>query len=208
MYALHFCTKGLPMALGCIVPWLRNTTTAHAFLGLTLLLMPTAYAQHTISPSAFLVLFAFLISACTADAPAAEPAVPQVATSTFDAALAERLGADPYGMRSYVMAFLKAGPNRDQDSLAAAEIQAAHMANIRRMAEAGQLVLAGPFLDSGDYQGIYLFNVPTIEEAEALTATDPAVQAGRLVMELHPWYGSAALMQVNEVHTRIARENP
>ena len=36
--------------------------------------------------------------------------------------------------------------------------------------------------------------------------TDPAVQAGRLVMELHPWYGSAALMTVNETHKRVAKK--
>ena len=33
--------------------------------------------------------------------------------TVFDEALAERLGADEYGMRMYVMAFLKEGPNRD-----------------------------------------------------------------------------------------------
>jgi hypothetical protein len=82
------------------------------------------------------------------------------------------------------------------------------MANIRRMAAAGQLVLAGPFMDDGELRGIYLFAVATIEEARALTATDPAIQAGTLVMELRPWYGSAALMQTNAVHGRIAAENP
>jgi len=34
------------------------------------------------------------------------------------------------------------------------------------------------------------------------------VKAGSLVMELHPWYGSAALIKVNEWSARIARENP
>ena len=45
------------------------------------------------------------------------------------------------------------------------------------------------------------------EEAEALTNTDPAIQAGSLVMELIPWYGSAALMEVNEIHGKIAKIN-
>ena len=125
--------------------------------------------------------------------------------SDFDQALATKLGADEYGMKAYVMAFLKSGPNRPTDNEKAAKLQAGHMANIKRMAAAGQLVLAGPFLDQGDIRGIYIFNVTTIEEAEALTKTDPAIQAGSLVMELHPWYGSAALMQVNEVHQRISK---
>ena len=109
-------------------------------------------------------------------------------------------------MRRYVMAFLKAGPNRDQDAAEAERLQRAHLDNIRRLADAGKLALAGPFLDDGELRGIYVFNVSTIEEALKLTASDPAIQAGRLVMELHPWYGSAALMQVNEVHKKLAKK--
>jgi uncharacterized protein YciI len=126
----------------------------------------------------------------------------------FDAELAADLGADGYGMRSYVMAFLKSGPTQGGDPEEVRAVQAAHLAHIRQMADAGQLVMAGPFMDSGEIRGIFIFAVDTLEEAEALTAADPAVQAGRLVMELKPWYGSAALMQVNSIHHRIARENP
>ncbi|MBP1657261.1 MAG: hypothetical protein H6Q31_1862 [Bacteroidetes bacterium] len=124
-------------------------------------------------------------------------------TAPYDSALAHRLSADRIGMKVYVMAFLKKGPNRNQDSIEAARLQAAHMANIHRMAEEGSLVLAGPFMDDGDLRGIYVFNVSTVEEARALTATDPAVKAGRLTMELHPWYGSAALMEVSRIHNTL-----
>lgn len=126
-------------------------------------------------------------------------------TAPYDSALAHRLGADRIGMKVYVMAFLKKGPNRNQDSVEAARLQAAHMANIHRMAEEGSLVLAGPFMDDGDLRGIYVFNVSTVEEARALTATDPAVKAGRLAMELHPWYGSAALMELSRIHNTLQR---
>lgn len=126
-------------------------------------------------------------------------------TILFDAALAKECGADEYGMRQYVMAFLKRGPNRDRDSTEAANLQRAHLENIGKLAEAGKLSLAGPFLDDGEIRGIYIFNVKTVEEAKALTETDPAIQAGSLVMELHPWYGSAALMKVNELHTKVSK---
>ena len=125
----------------------------------------------------------------------------------FDAELAAELGADDYGMRRYVMAFLKAGPTPPDDPARARELQAAHMANIRRMAEEGQLVLAGPFMDDTDIRGIYLFATDDLHEASEWTATDPAVQAGSLVMELHPWYGSAAVMKVLEIHPTIAKES-
>jgi len=120
-----------------------------------------------------------------------------------DTALAKALGADEYGMKKYVIAFLKVGPNRDRTPAQAAELQKEHMANINRLAEEGSLVVAGPFLDSGPVRGIYIFNVETVEEAKKLTETDPAVKAQSLVMELHPWYGSAALMKVNEIHQTL-----
>ena len=123
----------------------------------------------------------------------------------FDSLLATRLGADAYGMKKYVMAFLKAGDKRDQDSTAAARIQEAHLKNIGRLAEEGKLVLAGPFLDDGELRGIFVFNVETLEEAEKLAGSDPAVQAGRLRMELHPWYGPATLAQVIEMNKRVRK---
>lgn len=132
-------------------------------------------------------------------------AIAQDTTAVFDTSYAEKVGADDYGMRSYVMAFLKAGPNRDQSEEEAAKLQEAHLANIGRLAEEGKLVLAGPFLDEGDYKGIYIFAVESIEEAKTLTETDPAIKAGRLIMELHPWYDSAAVMEINEIHNKIAK---
>lgn len=125
---------------------------------------------------------------------------------TYDSILAAKLGADDYGMKKYVMAFLKAGPNQDQDSATAAQLQRAHMDNIFRMADEGKLAVAGPFLDGGELRGVYVFNVTTIEEAKALTETDPAIKAGRLVMELHPWYGSAATMMINDWHKKLQKK--
>jgi uncharacterized protein YciI len=124
----------------------------------------------------------------------------------FEADLAEALGADEYGMKSYVMAFLKKGPNRDLDATAEAELQQAHLDNITRLAKDNKLVVAGPFMDDGDIRGIYIFDVTTIEDAKILTESDPAIKAGSLVMELHPWYGSAALMKVNEIHNKVAKK--
>jgi len=127
--------------------------------------------------------------------------------TTFDSTLAQQLGADDYGMKKYVMAFLKAGPNRSQDDSTAAALQQAHLKNIMRLAEEGKLVLAGPFMDRDSVRGIYLFDVESIEEAQQLTATDPAIKAGRLRMELHPWYGSAAVGMVNDWHQKISKKS-
>ena len=168
-----------------------------------------------IKKSSFIFLFAALVYGCgestdvskVESQPDAPLEVVDQNTSEFDSLRAAKNGADEYGMKRYVMAFLKRGPNRDMSKEEANKLQAAHLANIGKLAEAGKLVLAGPFFGDGDLRGIYIFDVETVEEAEALTNTDPAIQAGSLVMELIPWYGSAALMEVNEIHGKIAKVN-
>jgi uncharacterized protein YciI len=67
------------------------------------------------------------------------------------------------------------------------KIQEGHMANINDMAKMGKLVLAGPFIDGGDNRGVFIFKTESLEEAQALCTHDPAVQASRLIVELHPW---------------------
>lgn len=128
-------------------------------------------------------------------------------SSVYDSALVQKYGADQYGMHKYVIAFLKRGPNRTTDSLEAAQLQKAHLENINRLAEEGSLVLAGPFFGDGDLRGIYVFDVQSIEEAKKLTETDPAIQKGSLIMELHEWYGSAAVMAIPEIHKKLEKVN-
>ncbi len=134
------------------------------------------------------------------------PLLRYLAGRAFDEPAAREFGGDEYGMRKYVMAFLKRGPNRPADPGQAKELQRAHLENIERLASDGKLALAGPFLDDGELRGIYLFCVDSLAEAEALAGTDPAVKAGSLVMELKEWYGSAALMAVNAIHGRLEKK--
>ena len=160
---------------------------------------------------ALLLACVLCLSACAPEGRDPSSTVDETLTqhaTAYDSTLAAELGADEYGMRTYVVAFLKAGPNRTQDSTEAVALQRAHLDNIQRMAAEGTLVLAGPFLDGGVVRGLYVFNVSSIEEARRLTETDPAIQAGRLEMELHPWYGSAALLRLNDIGSRITKSTP
>jgi uncharacterized protein YciI len=124
----------------------------------------------------------------------------------YDSTKAVKYGADDYGMKTYVMALLKSGPNRLQDSAKSAELMRAHLDNIKRLAEEGKLILAGPFYEDQDLRGIYILDTDNIDSAKAMTESDPAIQYGSLEMELLKWYGSAALMEVNEIHTQISKE--
>jgi uncharacterized protein YciI len=70
----------------------------------------------------------------------------------------------------------------------AKEIQAGHMANINKMAESGDLVLAGPVADGGDFRGIFIFRTPEKEKIMELASHDPAINKNRLKLELFRWY--------------------
>lgn len=85
------------------------------------------------------------------------------------------------------MVLLKKGPNRDQDKQKTAELQRGHLNNIRKLAEEGKIVLAGPFTDDSDIRGIFVFDAESQEEVVKLCASDPAIEAGRLIAEVHPW---------------------
>nr|HPJ71038.1 YciI family protein [Candidatus Mcinerneyibacteriales bacterium] len=104
-------------------------------------------------------------------------------------------------------AFLKKGSKRAKTQAEADRLQKAHLENISRLAREGSLILAGPFLDEGDLRGIYLFDTENLDEARQLVKSDPAIQAGSLVMELKEWYGSAALMAVPQIHPMVEKRS-
>ena len=94
-------------------------------------------------------------------------------------------------IRQYWFVMLTAGSNRNQDSAAAAKIQQGHMANINRLYNEDKLKVAGPFGDEGKWIGLFIFDCETKEEVEKLLKTDPAIAAGRLNYEIHPWWTAA-----------------
>lgn len=100
----------------------------------------------------------------------------------------------PPGMKQYWFVMLKKGPKRDHPADEAQRLQAGHMANIRAYADRGQLQIAGPFMDDGDWRGIFILDVPDRAAAEAMCNDDPAVQAGRLVCDIRPWLSQKGAM--------------
>ncbi|NGP51965.1 YciI family protein [Thioalkalivibrio sp. XN8] len=132
---------------------------------------------------------------------AAAPASP-----AFDAALAETLGADDYGMRQYVLVILKTGPTPVPAGAARDEMFRGHFANMQRLAAEGKLALAGPLDGVDGWRGLFILAVDDPEEAASLVATDPVVIHGEMIAEYHAYYGSAALMLVNETHEKVARK--
>lgn len=125
----------------------------------------------------------------------------------YDEALAKKLGANEMGLRNYVLAILKTGPN---DSKVIGDARNAafkgHFDNMGKLAADGKLAVAGPFgTNDKAFRGLFILAVETVEEAKKLAETDPAVKAGIFVVEYVPWMGSASLMATPEIHKKIAK---
>lgn len=105
---------------------------------------------------------------------------------------------DGSGMQQYWFGLIKrpsSAPTLSAEQ--AMELQRGHMANIGRLVADGSMVLAGPFGHDGELRGLFIYDVETREQAEALVAGDPAVAAGRLEVELYPWWGPTALTRLS-----------
>lgn len=143
---------------------------------------------------------AILWSSCAEEAPQTsvgpdhKPSEEQEVTLKIDTA---DLGANEflmyegdtfYVMKQYFLVMLNSGPNRDQDSATAAALQAAHMANIGRLADEGKIMVAGPTGGDTDLRGIFIFDAESQAEVDSLLLTDPAIAAGRMSTTVYPWW--------------------
>ena len=100
-------------------------------------------------------------------------------------------GDTTYVMKQYFMGFLmKVEDKPELDSAKVMEIQQAHQDYMSQNAKDGLLLIAGPFGDNGDMRGVVIYDVATKEEALDIINNDPAVKAGRLAIEVHPWWAA------------------
>ncbi len=108
--------------------------------------------------------------------------------STFD--YVDEATQDTVLMQQYYIAFLKRGDNRNQTKKEADSLQTLHMEHLGRMYTEGYADISGPFGDGGEILGITIYNVPTLQMADSLANLDPMVKAGRLKIEVHPWWAA------------------
>jgi uncharacterized protein len=105
--------------------------------------------------------------------------------------------AQPTEMKSFVIGLLYKGSAwKPATTDEGRQLQSAHRANIARLVDAGSMAAAGPVDSNDDLRGIFIFNVDTVEKAQALIATDPAVRANQLRFQLYVWYGPVAIETV------------
>lgn len=94
----------------------------------------------------------------------------------------------PMTMTKHHFVLLKRGPKWTAESTPETQkLQIEHLWNIRRMMDSGKMPGAGPLENAGDLAGIFVFATESAEEAKSWADSDPAVKAGRLAVEMHPW---------------------
>jgi uncharacterized protein YciI len=105
----------------------------------------------------------------------------------------------------FVLVYLKSGPASGSGTPDERRAMfAGHMANMQRLAAEERLVIAGPFAKPRDktWRGLQLFDVASVDEAQALAATDPGVIAGEFIAQCVPLRASPTLRQT----LRLERE--
>ncbi|HEX5107682.1 MAG TPA: YciI family protein [Vicinamibacterales bacterium] len=102
-------------------------------------------------------------------------------------------------MSTYYIVLLRRGPKwTSAVTPETSAVSKAHMDNIERLTQSGQMLVAGPFLDqTGDraLAGMFILRAASADAAKSLADSDPAVKAGRFVYEILPWLGPASLRQ-------------
>jgi uncharacterized protein YciI len=128
----------------------------------------------------------------------------------YNKTLADKLGGDDYGMKSYFWVILKTGTNKTTDKELINASFRGHMDNINRLVEEGKLIVAGPLgKNENNYRGIFILNnLKSLEEAEELLQTDLAIKNGLLDYEIFTWYGSAALPEYLPFSDKIWKLKP
>ena len=98
----------------------------------------------------------------------------------------------------FQMAIMKKGPalvsTKEQERN---QILQQHLANVLSLFDSGKAVIAGPFRDDTNVAGIFILRASSIAEAKTWVDADPAVRAGLMVPEMHPWWSEDIFQKAN-----------
>ena len=128
----------------------------------------------------------------------------------YDKALADKLGGDDYGMKSYFLVILKTGKSTTTNKEFISKSFRGHLDNINLLVEEGKLIVAGPLgKNANNYRGIFILsNIKSLEDAVKLLQTDPAIKNELLDYEIFTCYGSAALPEYLPFSDKIWKSKP
>ena len=111
--------------------------------------------------------------------------------------------------RDYVFVFITTGPVTDLSDEDRNKAFAGHFGNMKRLAEEGKLLIAGPLgrpLSDPDHRGLFVFDETEIEVGQKLAETDPTVEMGVFVMTSHTLTTDAPLLDLVELDKEAAEK--
>ena len=98
----------------------------------------------------------------------------------------------------FQMAIMKKGPalvsTKEQERN---QILQQHLANVLSLLDSGKAVIVGPFRDDTNVAGIFILRASSTAEAKTWVEADPAVRAGLMVPEMHPWWSEDIFQKAN-----------
>lgn len=107
----------------------------------------------------------------------------------------------------YYIAFLRPYAQRKAMSNSQSrKLQSEHLANIRQMADDGDLVASGPCDDTPTtISGLFILKVDSIHEAREIAVHDPMVQKRRSTVDVYAWHGPPG---IGEEYNKLHQANP
>jgi uncharacterized protein YciI len=122
--------------------------------------------------------------------------------------------AQEHKLVQFQMAILRKGPQweamKPEDRN---KVFLQHRDSVVALYNSGKMVMAGPFADETNLAGIFVLRA-TAAEAKTLVAQDPAVKAGLMSEEIHPWYSEdifrkpATPLKMNSVYFGFLKKGP
>ena len=98
----------------------------------------------------------------------------------------------------FQMAIMKKGPKWDSTKVEERNsILQQHIGNVVALLDSGRAIIAGPFTDNTEIAGIFILRASSTAEAKAWVDADPAVKAGLMVAEMHPWWSEDIFKKAN-----------
>lgn len=105
------------------------------------------------------------------------------------------LVAQPANMVKLYLVLLVPGPNATMPEAEAAALMPRHLGHLEGLVKSGKAVIVGPTAGQGRVAGIMALRAASPDEARQWAEADPAVKAGRFVIEMHAWWVQDGLMQ-------------
>ena len=124
--------------------------------------------------------------------------------------------AQEHKLVQFQMAIMKKGPKWKTTKAEDRKVVVQqHLANVVSLLDSGKAVVTGPFEDDSDLAGIFILRAASTDEAKSWVDADPAVKAGLMVGEIHPWLsedvfkkGSTAPLKLEKTYFGFLKRGP